>query len=159
METKEKLKKLCSFYVSDIHFGTMILPYISKKLEEKSNVHTVFEKDMNKNIEKIISGLNLRKEIKEEIKNIDWNKKSEIKEIKKYISNIKSDREIILVMGNKKYIDKANKRLEKQIGKNEVKDITIINCYNIDIFNKNMTEILKSHNGILNTSGERKIEA
>lgn len=158
METKENFKKLCSFYVSDIHFGTMILPYISKKLEEKNSIYTVFEKDMYKNIEKIISSLNLKKEIKEEIKNIDWNKKIERKQIKNYINNIKENDEVVLVMGNKKYIDKANKKLEKQIKKEELKKVTIINCYNIDVFNENMSEILKSHNGMLNTSGERKIE-
>jgi len=58
METKDNLKKLCSFYVSDIHFGTMILPYISKKIEEKNNVYTVFEKDKYKNIENKVKSLN-----------------------------------------------------------------------------------------------------
>lgn len=158
MKTKENLKKLCSFYVSDIHFGTMILPYISKKLKEKNSVYTVFEKDMYKNIERLVSSLNLNKEIKEEIRSIDWNKKTERKEIKDYIRGIKENSEVVLIMGNKKYIDKANKKLEKQIKKEELEKVTIINCYNIDVFNENMNEILSSHDGILNTSGERKIE-
>lgn len=158
METKENLKKLCSFYVSDIHFGTMILPYISKKLEEKNNVYTIFERDMFKNIDRLVSGLNLNKEIKQEIRNINWNKKTERKEIKGYINNIKTNNEIVLVMGNKKYIDKVNKKITKQIKKEELKNLTIINCYNIDVYNENMSEILNTHNGILNTSGERKIE-
>lgn len=158
MKTKENLKKICSFYVSDIHFGAMILPYISKKIEEKNSVYTVFEKDMNKNIEKLISNLNLNNEIKEEIKNIDWNKKTENKEIKKYISNIKENREIVLIMGNKKYIEKANKKIKRQVKKEDLNKVTIINCYSIDIFNENMNEILNSHDAILNTLGEKKIE-
>lgn len=158
METKENLKKLCSFYVSDIHFGTMILPYISKKLEEKNNVHTVFEKDMNKNIEKLVSSLNLNKEIKKEIISIDWNKKIQRKEIKNYINNIQNNNEVVLIMGDKKYIDKANKKLEKQIKKENLSKVTVVNCYNIDVYNENMSEILNNHDGILNTSGERKIE-
>jgi len=159
METKEKIKKLCSFYVSDIHFGTMLLPYISKKIEEGNSVYTVFEKDMYKNIEKIISKTSLNKETKEEIKNINWNKKIDKKEIKKYINSMKGNNEVILVMGNKKYIDKANKKICKKIKREEIKEITIINCYNVDIFNKNMGEILSKHSGVLNTAGERKIEA
>ena len=159
METRESFKKICSFYVSDIHFGTMMLPYISKKLEEKNNVYTIFEKDMYKNIEQIISKLNLKKDIKEEIYNIDWRKKTEKKKIKEYINNIKNNNEIILVMGNRKYINKTNKKLEKQIKKEKLGEVTIINCYNIDVFNKNMSEILKSHSAILNTLGEKKIEA
>jgi len=159
METKEKIKKLCSFYVSDIHFGTMLLPYISKKIEEGNSVYTVFEKDMYKNIEKIISKTSLNKETKEEIKNINWNKKIDKKEIKKYINSMKGNNEVILVMGNKKYIDKENKKIWKKIKREEIKEITIINCYNVDIFNKNMGEILSKHSGVLNTAGERKIEA
>jgi len=158
METKENLRKLCSFYVSDIHFGTMILPYISKKIEEKNNVYTMFENDMNKNIERLLSNLSLNREKIEEIKNIDWNRKSGKKEIKECINKIEENNEIILVMGNKKYIDKANKKIERQIGKKELQNVTIINCYNVNIFNENMSEILKSHDSILNTSGERKIE-
>jgi len=158
METKDNLKKLCSFYVSDIHFGTMILPYISKKLEEKNNVYTVFEKDMYKNIENVVSSLNLKKEIKEEIKNVDWNKKIERKEIENCIKEIKEENEVVLVIGSKKYIDKANKKLDKKIKRERLEKVTIINCYDIDVFNQNMSEILNTHNGILNTSGERKIE-
>lgn len=158
MEIKENLKKLCSFYVSDIHFGTMILPYISKKLEEKNSVHTIFEKDMYKNMNEIISKLNLNKEIKEEMKNIDWNKKTDKNDIKNCINNINDSSEVVLVMGNKKYISKTNKKLEKQIKKENLEKVTIINCYNVDVFNKNMEDILKTHDGILNTSGERKIE-
>jgi len=159
METKEKVKKLCSFYVSDIHFGTMLLPYISKKIEEGNSIYTVFEKDMYKNIEKIISKLSLNKEIREEIKNINWNKKIDKREIKEYINNIKEDSEVILVMGKKKYIDKANKKLDKQIKKEDLEKVTIINCYNVDVFNEHMGEILDKHSGILNTAGERRIEA
>ena len=52
--------------------------------------------------------------------------------------------------------------LKESITKDEKKEqlekITIINCYNIDVFNENMSEILNSHDGILNTLGERKIE-
>ncbi|MBR6504646.1 MAG: hypothetical protein IKT41_02865 [Clostridia bacterium] len=158
MKTKENFKKLCSFYVSDIHFGTMILPYISRKIEEKNDVYTIFEKDMNKNIEELLSGLSLNKDKKEEIRNIDWNRKTDKKEIKKYIGNMKKNNDVVLVMGDKKYIDKTNRKIEKQIKRNELKEVTIVNCYNIDIFNKNMVEILKNHNGIVNTSGERKIE-
>jgi len=157
METKENFKKLCSFYVSDIHFGTMILPYISRKIEEKNNVYTVFEKDMYKNIEHIISNLNLNKEIKEEIKGVDWNKKTEKKVIKNYINDIKNDKQVVIVLGNKKYIDKTNKELNKKIKKENLDEITIINCYDVDLFNEYMGEILSSHDGILNTVGERKI--
>lgn len=158
MNAKENYKKLCSFYVSDIHFGAMILPYISKRLEEKNNVYTVFEKDMYKNIERLISNLNLNREKREEIKNIDWNRKTRKKEIKEYINKIVENDEIVLVMGNKKYIKNVNKKIEKHIKKEALDKVTIINCYNIDVYNQNMSEILSTHDGILNTTGERKIE-
>jgi len=158
METKENVKKLCSFCVSDIHFGTMILPYISKKIEQRNNIYTIFEKDMYNNIEKVISNLNLNKETKEEIKKVEWDKKTQTKDIRNYIRNLKQNSGIVLVRGNKKFIDKTNKKIEKQVKRKGLEDVTIINFYNVDVFNQNMGEILKSHNGILNTLGESKIE-
>ena len=43
---KNRAEKICSFYVSEWHLVTMLLPYINKELNEKANIITVLEKDI-----------------------------------------------------------------------------------------------------------------
>ena len=43
-----KITKFCSFYVSDWHMVTMLLPYINKKMNEQTKIVTILEKGQNK---------------------------------------------------------------------------------------------------------------
>lgn len=158
----EKVEKICSFYVSDWHLVTMLLPYINKKIEEKSKITTILEKDIESNIETLVEKLNLKKS--EKILEINWEKQ----EVKKYskLAQILSKQidnnateNIILVNGTKEYIDKVNKNLNKYISnlKENKTKIKIINFYEVLEFNYNITEILDEHDKILNTSGEKEI--
>ena len=158
----EKVEKICSFYVSDWHLVTMLLPYINKKIEEKSKITTILEKDIESNIETLVEKLNLKKS--EKILEINW-KKQEVKKysklaqiLSKQIDNNATEN-IILVNGTKEYIDKVNKNLNKYISnlKENKKKIKIINFYEVLEFNYNITEILDEHDKILNTSGEKEI--
>ena len=56
---KNNIEKICSFYVSDWHLVTMLLPYINKQINEKVNIITVLEKDIQENIITILNKLNL----------------------------------------------------------------------------------------------------
>ena len=61
MELVEKtIEKICSFYVSDWHLVTMLLPYINKEINEKANIITILEKDIEQNIKTLIDKLNLK---------------------------------------------------------------------------------------------------
>ena len=79
VENQKNVKKLCSFYVSDFHLVTMILPYISKKLKEEAKVETMLDKSISKNVECLIKNLNLNSKTKEEINQIGWNEKKPLK--------------------------------------------------------------------------------
>lgn len=158
----EKVEKICSFYVSDWHLVTMLLPYINKKIEEKSKITTILEKDIESNIETLVEKLNLKKS--EKILEINW-KKQEVKKysklaqiLSKQIDNNATEN-IILVNGTKEYIDKVNKNLNKYISnlKENKTKIKIINFYEVLEFNYNITELLDEHDKILNTSGEKEI--
>ena len=158
----EKVEKICSFYVSDWHLVTMLLPYINKKIEEKSKITTILEKDIESNIETLVEKLNLKKS--EKILEINW-KKQEVKKysklaqiLSKQIDNNATEN-IILVNGTKEYIDKVNKNLNKYISnlKENKTKIKIINFYEVLEFNYNIIEILDEHDKILNTSGEKEI--
>ena len=46
------LTKLCSFYVSDWHLVTMLLPYINKKINEQAQIATILENNVEENYNK-----------------------------------------------------------------------------------------------------------
>ena len=111
------MKRVCGFYVSNIHFVTMILPFINEKLKEDVVIETFFENDLKKNINNILSNLIVKDEEKKNILKINW----ENTKIKKYsyIENKlkkeinKNKENIILIGGKKKYIYEINNLLNK----------------------------------------------
>ena len=42
MRETSSAQKVCSFYVSNMHFATMILPFVNKQMEEKTKIVTFF---------------------------------------------------------------------------------------------------------------------
>ena len=155
-------EKLCSFYVSEWHLVTMILPYINKELNEKANIITVLEKDIEENIKLLLSKLSLKNE--EKILEIDWKANQKVKyleldqKLKRVIKN-QNNCNTIFVSGTKEYIDLVNQYIEKWIRENRENlknnKIKIISCYEVSEFNSNIREILNSHDKVLNTSGEK----
>lgn len=158
-----KIKKVCGFNVSSIHFSMMILPYIKKELETQKEVITILEGNLEKNINQILSKLTITDEEKEKILNINW-KETDIKEsdVKKNIrEKIEENDDLdIIVYGSEQYINGVgeiiNKVIEENLKKN--KNIKVIDCYSIGDFNENMKKILDSHDIMFNTSGEHQIE-
>ena len=160
---KQTVEKICSFYVSDWHLVTMLLPYINREINEKANIITILENDIEKNVETLVNKLNLKN--KEEILKINWKKTKGMKyfEINKVMKElvVEDNINIILVNGRKNYMDSVNKNIEKFLLENKGKykkiNVKIINCYEVGDFNTNIIDILSNHTKILNTSGERKI--
>ena len=153
MKFQEKtLIKLCSFYVSDWHLVTMLLPYINQKINEQAKIATILEKDIKENVDTLVEKLNLKN--KEKILNLNWNKNEKIK-----IEKAEENQEIIiLINGSEEYIQKQNRKLSKYFQTHTIKNnIKIINCYEITEFNGSITEILDEHDKVLNTSGEKEI--
>ena len=159
---KKNIEKLCSFYVSDWHLVTMLLPYINKQINEKANIITILEKDIEENIRTLTKKLNLKNE--EKILSLNWSETNGIKysEIKNKLKDLEKQDilNIIFINGKKEYIDITNKNVEKFLlsikEKHKKIQIKIINCYEVSEFNINMQEILDSHDKILNTSGEKE---
>ena len=152
---KNSLTKLCSFYVSDWHLVTMLLPYINQKINEQAKIATILEKDIEENVVTLVEKLNLKN--KEKILSLNWSKQDEIKS---KINELEKNQELIIfINGNKEFIEKYNKKLtryyETHLIRNEIK---IINCYEVIELNGSITEILNEHDKILNTSGEKEIK-
>lgn len=152
---KNNLTKLCSFYVSDWHLVTMLLPYINQKINEQAKIATILEKDIKQNVETLVEKLNLKN--KEKILNLNWSIQDEIKS---KINELEKNQELIIfINGSKEFIEKYNRKLTKYFQTHLIKnEIKIINCYEVIEFNGSITEILDEHDKILNTSGEKNKE-
>ncbi len=160
------LKKICSIYANDLHFATMIFPFIHKELENNTMIITILEKDETKNIEKILENIGLNTQQKEEIRKIDWNAtninkiKSNLKLLEK---DIKNNKKIdIIVCGRNIFIEKVNKVLDLwaknniQILEKTNQCLNIINCFSFEE-NKQIENIMDEHEYILKTAGIEEI--
>ena len=104
-KVSRKTTKLCSFYVSDWHLVTMLLPYLNEEINKENKIVTLLETNIKEKVETLVKKLNLKNS--EQILNINWN----IVRTKKYLElknilNIESKGEeniTILVNGRKKY--------------------------------------------------------
>ena len=159
-------QKICSFYVSDWHLTAMMLPFIEEKTEKGEILNTILEKNIEHNMQEILTRVQIKESIKEQILKIDWKNKNLIKysEIRKFMEKATKNQRIvtIIIEGNKDRIDYINKNIDKWMQKNEKKlirkEIKIINCYEVGEFNNSLQEILDKHDKILNTSGIHEIE-
>lgn len=138
-----KIEKICCFYVSDFHLEMILVPYINAHINQ--NIVIITENDFNETVGILVSKMNLKKENKEKILNLGWNGKKE--------NNIE-DKSIIIIIGNKKYIENKNDEIRER--NNE--DITIIDCYNFEDIKQNMDNIINDYSKNLNTTGFGNIE-
>lgn len=149
----ENIKRVCSFYVSDWHFVTMLLPHINEEINEKVKFATILQTDEKTYMTTLLEKLKI--ENKDKVLKINWNKtvlnESNIKELLKNFS----DEIEIIVKGDINFIKQANDEIIKNITNQKVK---IINCYNINEDKEKIAEILAKHDMVLNTSGEHEKE-
>ena len=152
------IKKTCSFYVSNYHLVTMLLPYIKQKIDEKANISTILEENVEENVSKLVKNLNLETNYKNKILNINWKafqvyKYSEIEEILN-----QNEPTNIIISGKYEYVEMMNKNVERWIQSNNEKiELIINNCYDVTELKININEILEKHDKILNTSGEHEV--
>lgn len=164
MIKKESVTKMCSFYVSDAHLATMLLPYLTKKLQQGNQIYTLLEEDLKPTIEKLLEKLNLEEKLKREISNINWNKKIEYKysDFEKDLKrNLDLSKETyLMIMGSTNHIKINHANLEQYLEKEDQKNIKIhiIDCYEAIRSQADIEEILGKYEVMINTLGEKKIE-
>lgn len=144
----KNIKKVCSFYVSDWHLTTMLLPHINEKINEEVKITTILENDLRENMETLLSKLKLKN--REKILSIDWNS---TKEINKKIIEIHKDDEVI-INGTKEFINEVHEKLQAV----NLEGVTVIDCYDFNKYKNCIKDILKDHETVLNTSGEKSKE-
>lgn len=146
----KNIKKVCSFYVSDWHLTTMLLPHINEKVNEGVKITTILENDLRENIETLLRKLKLKNT--EKILKIDWN---QTKDINKKIEEISNEEEVI-INGSIEFINKINTLLQKKTP--EGVRIKVIDCYNFNEYKEMIEDILEEHETVLNTAGEKSKE-
>lgn len=141
---EKKVKNICNFYVSEYHLEIMLLPYISKKIDNEENITIITEFDLESTLNVVIERINLDKDKKEKIKKIGWN----IQNIENIIPNTN-----VILIGSKKFINEKVFELKER----QVEKLEIIACYNYNEVKNDMKEIVSKYDGMLNTLGINKI--
>ena len=148
-DINKNLKSICSFYASEWHLVTMLLPNLDQKINKGVKVTTILEKDLTKEMETLLTKLHI--EDKKEIINIGW-QKSNLEDIKQAVQN----NDCIIINGTKEFIEKTREIIENNLSENKI--IEIIDCYDIEDCKYGIKDILDKHDKILNTSGEKDKE-
>ena len=137
-------QKMCTFYVSDKHLFTIILPYINELINDKKECVIISEKDLSSSLNKILSNITSFPFEKEQIENLGF------KKFKGKVDNLALSEKEVFVIGNPKYVKELNSKLEiKKVEK-------IINCYAIKNLEE-MENIPKDYEYVLSTKGIIKI--
>ncbi len=162
MHNKQDIKKVCSFCVSDLHLITMLLPYLNNKITSGEKFITIFEKSLVEQVKLVLSRLMLKEEDKKDLLNINWDSKhvNYIQEESEKIKDICNsyNKLNIIINGSKEYIEDVNQKLNQFLKENKLNsNIKIINCYDITKLDDDIKLILRTHDIILNTSGEKEI--
>lgn len=134
-----KKKSFCSFYVSEYHLLTILLPYINEQISNSKNIEVILENDMIEYVKKYLK--------RNEVFNISKIIKLNWKKSKKDGVEIKEGTDIVVVCGKEDFIEKINEKMEES---GKVKEV--INCFNIESLS-NLEEVVKGHDFVLRTNG------
>ena len=152
-KTKEKT---CAFYASDYHFEMISLPFIERNLDSNKEIIILTENDLEDTVKVLISKINLREEKKKNLSKINWNHNDllKFKQIKRNVENNKNT--IVFIKGKENYIKNINENIEKWVQNNS--NIKVIDCYDINEIDSNLSTVMSKYQNILNTSGEKRVE-
>ena len=136
-------RRLCCFYVSDIHLITMLLPYINERINKSTKVITILENDMSGSANKVINAIQGKKS--DELLAIDWKNKD-----LKYLYELDIENKLILISGTDEFIKNANRIINNRGEKCEILD-----CYEMTQGSDRLEQILDKHEMVVNTTGEK----
>ena len=154
IKENKREEKLCLFFASDYHFEMISLPYIRESLKKNKDVIIMTENDLDSSVDKVLSSINLSDEEKNSLVKIDW-KNDNLVKFKEVKNANKNGKEVLIfVKGNENYIKNINKNIENWI---KLDNVNIIDCYDINEVQNNVSDIAKRYKRILSTSGIEKL--
>ena len=104
MKLKKYIQKLCCFYASDWHLTVMLLPYISKKINEDSSIYMKCENDIKQKLEILLNKLSVKNE--KRIMSMSWN--NTVNE-----DETDSKEKIYIISGSEEFIENKNQEIEE----------------------------------------------
>lgn len=136
-------RKICSFYVSESHLLTIILPYINEEMQAGRDIVIVSQNDISHDVKQYLKNVKHLSVDIDKILKLRWknNKKEEF---------FNCEKKIFIVIGEEEYIENINQKIDDNLCENE-----IINCYKITKIKK-IDDILNKHSMILNTKGKKE---
>ena len=134
LQEKKNKEKLCLFFASDYHFEMISLPYINENLKKDKNIIVVTENNLKETVNKLLSNINLTEEEKDKIKRIDW----ENNDLNKFFCAS----------------DNFEISIENWLNIEEMK---VIDCYDINEVQDNVSDIVVKYGKLLSTSGIEKL--
>lgn len=135
-----KIKKMCSFYISNFHLLTILLPYINQKIENEESIELILQNNLNLSVNEYLNNVNIKCINKEKIRKIDWNEKNE------FLNNEEIDN--VIIIGSKEFINMKN----SEISKREIKVKEIINFFNFNEVKK-IDNLNEMYDYVLSTKG------
>ena len=146
-----KDEKICSFFASDYHFEMISLPYIQKGLKEDRKVIVFSENNLEKTINKVLNGMNLNKDVKDKILEINWGnndfeKFDELKNLKD-----ENNKLLIFVKGKENNIKDIETKFLKIDNESEME---IVDCYDVNELGNDTANIAEKYDKVLNTVGK-----
>lgn len=132
-----KNQKTCSFFVSNAHLLTIILPYINEKMNEGKNVKIITQTDLNDEVKKYLRSV--KKFNTDSIRKICWKKNNNFNNL---------DEETVLFnIGDKDFIKSIN---------SQNSTFETVDCYEMkDI--EEMSEIVEKYEYYLRSDGKLKL--
>lgn len=154
IKENKREEKVCLFFASDYHFEMISLPYINESIKKNKDVIIMTENDLDSSVDKVLSSINLSNEEKNSLLKIDWKNDNlaKFKEVKN--ANKKGKEVLIFVKGKENYISNMNKNIENWTSLDNVK---IIDCYDINEVQDDVSDIAKRYKRVLSTSGIEKL--
>ena len=136
--------KMCLFCASDFHLEMILLPYIKEKIDEYKFV--IFTKnDLEDTVNTLLEKVNINDEYKDKIRKINWKNENKLEYTRNLIEN--KQKLNIIVNGDYNYIENINGKLKEFVNS----EIDIIDCYNIEDSNVDITKLKSEYKNILNT--------
>jgi len=123
MRKPGQIRRVCGFYVSEIHLITMILPYIKKQLDKGVKFNTFFEMNLKENAKLVLDKVILDDKVKKNMLSINWEIRTPYNYpfVEKELKNIlKNNQQVnFLIVGDDQYIETINENLNKFFDKND----------------------------------------
>lgn len=142
------MENLVIYYANDNHLSIILSEYLKNKNKERCEIITFFQEGIEKEI----------RTIKEKTKNnmldeINFRENVGSQNFKINVEN-KEKEIIIIIRGNKEYINEIYNQIMENNKFKEYNKIKIIKCFNIQKQENEIKENIKENKKIITTSGE-----